>query len=106
MFDNLEVTKETNQCSILVKGEVSFKDAINLKECIFGLADDGHKKIVVNLRNITFLDSSGIGILLNSQRYLAAKKGILELKNIKGEIMEVLKIAGLDKDLNIINAEN
>ncbi|MEM7182621.1 MAG: anti-sigma factor antagonist, partial [Spirochaetota bacterium] len=39
----------------------------------------------------------------NSQKYLSDNGGVLKIKNISHEIMTILKIANLDKHLNIIS---
>jgi anti-anti-sigma regulatory factor len=49
-----------------------------------------------------YIDSSGIGAIFNSQKYVNEKNGILKIKNIGHETMTILKIANLDKHLNII----
>ena len=37
---------------------------------LFGLADEGKRAVVVDLSDVTFMDSTGIGVLLNALRHL------------------------------------
>lgn len=64
--------------------------------------DEGFFDIILDFGQDVYLDSSGIGAIFNSQKYINDKKGTLKLKNISKDIMTILKIANLDKHLNII----
>lgn len=98
-----KIDKSENSCTIHLKGNISLKNAIQLKELITRLADEGSKEIVLDLGENVYIDSSGIGSLFNSQKYLSDNGGVLKIKNISHEIMTILKIANLDKHLNIIS---
>lgn len=89
-------------CTVHLKGNISLKNAIQLKELITRLADQGNKEIILDLGENVYIDSAGIGSLFNSQKYLADNGGILKIRNISHEIMTILKIANLDKHLNIV----
>lgn len=64
--------------------------------------DNGILDIVLDFGENVYIDSSGIGAIFNSQKYVNEKNGILKIKNIGHETMTILKIANLDKHLNII----
>ena len=89
-------------CVIHINGSVSLRNAIQLKELIMKKADEGQKSIILDFGPDVYLDSSGIGAIFNSQKYITEKQGTLKLKNISKDIMTILKIANLDKHLNII----
>ena len=40
---------------------------------LFGLADEGKRAVVVDLSEVTFMDSTGIGVLLNALRHFTAR---------------------------------
>ena len=101
MLDTKIETKDS-VCTVHLKGNISLKNAIQLKELIIKLADEGNKEIILDLGDNVYIDSSGIGSLFNSQKYLSDNGGVLKIKNISHEIMTILKIANLDKHLNII----
>ena len=89
-------------CTISINGNISLKNAIQLKELIIEQADQGHVNIILDFGPDVYLDSSGIGAIFNSQKYLTGKDGTLKLKNISKDILTILKIANLDKHLDII----
>ena len=99
---NSDVKIENGVCTISVDGNISMKLAIQLKELIIKQADIGHLDIILDFGKNVFLDSSGIGAIFNSQKYLAERNGSLRIKNVSQDVMTILKIANLDKHLNII----
>ena len=97
-----EVEIKNGVCTIYLNGNISLKNAIQLKELIMKQVDSGILDIILDFGENVFIDSSGIGAIFNSQKYVNEKNGILKIKNIGHETMTILKIANLDKHLNII----
>ena len=96
----IEITD--NICTIYLNGSISLKNAIHLKDLIIKQADSGNTNIILDFGENVYIDSSGIGALFNSQKYLADKNGSLKIRNLSHDIITILKIANLDKHLNII----
>jgi anti-anti-sigma factor len=97
-----EVEIKNGVCTIYLNGNISLKNAIQLKELIMKQVDSGILDIILDFGENVYIDSSGIGAIFNSQKYVNEKNGILKIKNIGHETMTILKIANLDKHLNII----
>jgi anti-anti-sigma factor len=89
-------------CTIYLEGVISLKSAITLKEQIIKESETGYNNIVLDFNGNVHIDSSGIGAIFNSQKYLLEKQGTLKIKNLGHETLSILKIANLDKHLNII----
>jgi anti-anti-sigma factor len=97
-----DVEVKNGVCTIFLNGNISLKNAIQLKELIMKQVDSGILDIILDFGENVYIDSSGIGAIFNSQKYVNEKNGILKIKNIGHETMTILKIANLDKHLNII----
>ncbi len=97
-----DVEIKNGVCTIFLNGNISLKNAIQLKELIMKQVDSGILDIILDFGENVYIDSSGIGAIFNSQKYVNEKNGILKIKNIGHETMTILKIANLDKHLNII----
>ncbi|HMV80019.1 MAG TPA: STAS domain-containing protein [Leptospiraceae bacterium] len=89
-------------CTILLDGVISLKSAIQLKDQIAREAEKGYIHVVLDFDNSVHIDSSGIGALFNSQKFLNDKSGSLKIKNLSQDTLSILRIANLDKHLNII----
>lgn len=98
-----EILNENGVCTIRISGSVSLKNAVQMKDIIIQQADEGNLNIVLEFSDTVYLDSSGIGAIFNAQKYLTEKSGSLKLKNVSKDVMTILKIANLDKHLDIID---
>ncbi len=59
------------------------------------------KELVIDLKNITFMDSSGIGLIMGRSKLLKECGGRLEVRNTQPYIKRVLKLAGMDRIVRI-----
>jgi len=85
-------------------GEVDALTAPRLGRRLLGLADEGKTRLVVDLSNVTFMDSTGIGVLLNALRQLRSRKGGLVLVCPTERIMRPFQITGLMDQLRIFGS--
>jgi anti-sigma B factor antagonist len=76
-----------------------------LRENVKGLLADGKKNIVLNLTEVTMIDSSGLGALVSA--YTSAKAGgaSLRLSNLGPRLNELLQITKLYTVFEIFDTE-
>jgi anti-sigma B factor antagonist len=94
-FD-LESTTADGSCAVIrVTGEVDVYSAPQLREHVVELVDQGVTRIIADLRNVEFLDSTGLGVLVGSLRRVRAQRGSLALVAASGRIHELFELTGL-----------
>lgn len=94
----LEVTeRQAGDVTILdMNGSVRMGEgAISLRNSIRGLSDGGKKKILLNLRGVKNIDSSGIGELIANYTTVSRDGGQLKLLNLTDKIQNLLVITKL-----------
>jgi len=94
----LEVTeRQAGDVTILdMNGSVRMGEgAISLRNSIRGLIDGGKKKILLNLRGVKNIDSSGIGELIANYTTVSRDGGQLKLLNLTDKIQNLLVITKL-----------
>jgi anti-sigma B factor antagonist len=69
--------------------------SIELRNAIRGLVDGGKKKILLNLRSVKNIDSSGIGELIANYTTVSRDGGQLKLLNLTEKIQNLLVITKL-----------
>ena len=69
--------------------------AVSLRNAIRGLADQGNKKILLNLADVKNIDSSGIGELIANYTTITRDGGQLKLLNLTEKIQNLLVITKL-----------
>ncbi len=79
--------------------------ATELKEKFHSLIKDNKKNIVVNMKQVERMNSSGLGILIGGLNSLRASDGDLKLLLITDKVKELLKITKLDRVFEVYENE-
>jgi anti-sigma B factor antagonist len=77
----------------------------DLKSEIAILVAEGYNSILLNLTEVDFMDSSGLGALLNADRTARENKGFLVIYGLNENNSNLIRIAKLDKVLLIAYSE-
>ena len=76
-----------------------------LREKVKRLVAEGKKKIVLNVNNITFIDSAGLGTLVSSHHTAKKEGASVRLCHLDSKFQQVLQITKLLTVLYISNTE-
>jgi stage II sporulation protein AA (anti-sigma F factor antagonist) len=55
----------------------------------------------MNLCGLSFMDSSGIGVLIGRYKIIQQRRGIMTLYGMKPSIEKIVEMAGLSKIMNV-----
>ena len=66
-----------------------------LREMLQNLLSQGQKKILLNLAEVSYIDSSGLGALVSGYTTLAGQQGHLKLLNLTKKVQDLLQITKL-----------
>lgn len=94
-------------------GRISSTDAlasdpsggVTLHEILVRLLEQGAQHIVVNLKDVSYIDSSGIGVLFGLYTTLKKSGGRLVLLNPNARLRDIMKLTRLDTLIEIGNNE-
>jgi len=89
--------RETNGVTVVdVSGRITMGDgASTLRDALREMAETGHKKILLNLGEATYLDSSGLGVLVSSFASVTNSGGQLKLLNLTMRMRDLLMLTKL-----------
>jgi anti-sigma B factor antagonist len=76
-----------------------------LRDLIREKLDEGHKKILMNLAGIHYIDSTGLGELVSAYRLMKSQGGELKLMNLNKKVSDLLQITRLYAVFDIHNDE-
>lgn len=88
---------------VLVSGEVDFASVPKLRECLDQLIDRELERVDLDLRNVRFMDSVGLGLLVATHKRLEAIGGTLRILHPQVFVLKVLKVSGVDRFLEVIS---
>jgi anti-sigma B factor antagonist len=90
-------TREDGHVTILdIKGRIVLGDEIHqVRDAVRGLVAEGKKKIVLNLAEVDYIDSSGVGELVGCFTTVRNAGGELKLLNLTQKVQDVLYVTKL-----------
>jgi anti-sigma B factor antagonist len=79
-----------------LKGKVTLGDGDELlKDKVNSLVNQGHRKIVLNLAGVPYIDSAGLGEIVRTYTTVSRQGGSLKLLNLTKRISDLLSITKL-----------
>ena len=89
-----------------VGGKITLGDgSVAIREAVKKLVADGNKSIVLNLGEVTYIDSSGIGELVSAFTTVSNNGGNLKLLNLTKRVQDLLQITKLYTVFEVFNDE-
>ncbi len=87
-----------NQVVAHINGEIDHHSAKEIRETIDSVVErTSPQKLTLDFFGVTFMDSSGIGLVMGRYKLMHSLDGELEVTNVSSHIKKVMKISGLDK---------
>jgi len=86
---------------VAVRGEIDLFTAPELKSALADAIEEGRSRIVVDLSETTFLDSTALGVLIGAVKRLRSREGRLTIVNTDDNIAKTFEITGLDQIFTI-----
>lgn len=104
----MEITKrEANAVSVLyLKGRLDLASGAGLKEEIKNLMEKENNLIHLNLADVDFINSSGLGVLVSIMKEIRVHKGRLTLSDLASYVQEIFEITQLSHIFEIFTSEN
>jgi anti-sigma B factor antagonist len=79
------------------RGDLDVLTAATLRTAISDAIDGGHAHLVLDASGITFMDSTGIGVLVIALRRSRASDGSFAIAGAHGRTLRTLSLTGLDR---------
>jgi anti-anti-sigma factor len=88
-----------------LNGDLTYKDSVNLVNYVSADIPASYKKLILNLANVSYINSSAHIKLMELQKILKGKKIPLYLMNVSADIMMLMEIRGFHHLFDIISDE-
>lgn len=80
---------------VFVYGEIDVLTAPRLHETLQEVIAESPSSLLVDLANVTFIDSTGLGALVVAHRHLEERGGKLRLVSVPPPVAQILEVTGL-----------
>lgn len=87
--------------STITEREASLRNAAQFKSEMTELIDEGHKRIVLNFTEVTYIDSSFLGSMVSALKHAIAQDSEIYLVNLSDDILNLLTLIRMNKVFTI-----
>ena len=101
-FSLTEDALDDDRHVVAVRGEIDLFTAPELKQKLTDAIEGGKSRIVVDLTETSFLDSTALGVLIGAVKRLRTRDGALVIVNTDSNIAKTFEITGLDQIFTIL----
>jgi anti-sigma B factor antagonist len=105
----MQIEERTSGDVVLLdlKGKITLGEGDELlKDKVNSLVNQGHRKIVLNLADVPYIDSAGLGEIVRTYTTISRQGGSLKLLNLTKRITDLLSITKLLTVFETFDSEN
>ena len=102
---SLSVASSSGHARVRLRGEFDLSLAVVLRTTLRDLLVEGPIDVDVNLAEVTFIDSSALGVLLGGQRQARVFRGAFRLESPSAPVKRLLALTALDRVFEICGEE-
>jgi anti-sigma B factor antagonist len=84
-------------------GRLSFRESDDVFDRVRALGVAGHSKVVLDLRNVSYVDSTGLGAIVGGYTSLTKQGGTLKLVNPNPRTVELLLMTQLNTLIEVFD---
>jgi anti-sigma B factor antagonist len=102
---SMEIIEE-NQSGINIyklSGRLDSNTSQGFEKKIFQAIDDGSKSMIIDFKNLDYISSAGLRVILKATKALRREDGKMMLCDMQDYVKEVFEIAGFDSFLPIVS---
>ena len=99
----LKLEKKIERLTLFLRldGELDMHTASMVRQAIdIEIEKRGIRTVILNLENVRFVDSSGLGVILGRYKKLLPMGGKLKITNVPPHIYKIMELSGLPKIIN------
>ena len=96
----MKLEKKIDRLTLLLRlaGELDMNTAAMVRQAIdLEIEKRGIRTVILNLQDVQFVDSSGLGVIIGRYKKLLPLGGKLKITNVPPHIFKIMELSGLPK---------
>ncbi len=98
---SIEIIQANSCIEVLVSGEIDVYTAPRLKEVVYPHARQDQVEMVINLSGVSFMDSTGLGVLVGLFKTVKLHNGNFKIIGLSNRLKRLFDITGLAEIIQI-----
>lgn len=92
----IDIRRDASTVEVQLRGEIDLRNSPRLRSALVEVAGLRPKRVILDLSNVSYVDSSGMGTIVEFRRKLDPAGGALILAGLQPRVRSVLEITRLD----------
>ena len=102
----LNHAKQRDKLTVALSGELDHFSAMSVRRDLDELlSDQVVRHLMLDMSDLKFMDSSGIGVILGRYRILAARGGSVWVRNMNPQINRIFQLSGMGQVIHVAKQE-
>ena len=98
---DLNVNRNGKSATVAISGEIDLTSAPRVDDEVTALIEDSVVDLTIDLGGVSFMDSTGLRVLLKASKLLEGAGGNLTLSRPSDPVRRLLEVSGLDTHFQI-----
>lgn len=98
---SFEIRVDKKEVVVDLEGKIYVEDAALLREKLIDLISEGQRRFVFNMQKATYIDSSGLGVLVAIHKRALEMGGGIVVHGLQGAVKELFVMTRLNKVFDI-----
>jgi anti-sigma B factor antagonist len=94
------VQQQGDVAIVVLHGELDVAVAPRLRALLKETLEKGHKKIVVDMKDVLFVDSSCLGVMVNAHKLAVGLKSAVKFAQSSEQVRKIFELTRTDKHLS------
>ena len=95
-------SEKNNVLTVKVTGELDHHNAPQIREeTDFKITNDNIKNVIFDFTNLSFMDSSGVGVIIGRYKLLSSLSGKLYIVSPSKRLNRILELSGIMKIIRV-----
>jgi len=101
-----KLEQDSKMCIVYLEGRLDVHYSTEIEEAINALIKEGYTKLLINLKKVSYLSSSGLRIFIAIARELKAKDGKVKLVEMPEAVKKIFIVVELLDMFEIYNSDD
>jgi len=101
MLLRVDVQERDDHVLVIAAGEIDASTAHLVADAVTRALREGHPRVLLDFASVTFIDSTGLGVLVKSHRAAAAAGSVFAVVHPTPQTRKLIRVLGLDQLLAV-----
>ena len=100
----IDVAHVPHACVVRLQGELDHAECPAVEDALKEAEQSQADRLIIDIESLTFIDSTGLGVLFNASRRSATNGNRLEITRGQRDVARVFRLTELDRTLPLTDA--